>query len=110
MGKKIRFGNQVLPMPARKFLALAFPGRPAKASGMKPAILYVDDDSAMLEIFATYCRDQGCEVVAVASGQQAMSQANAQRFSLAAFDIHLARENGMELLSRFKPGFPPCPS
>ena len=76
---------------------------------MKPAILYVDDDSAMLEIFATYFRDQGYEVVTVVSGEQAMSLADAHRFSLAVFDIHLARENGMELLSHFKTRFPALP-
>jgi len=76
---------------------------------MKPAILYVDDDPCMLEIFATYFRDQGYEVVPVVSGEQAMSQAAVQPFSLAVFDINLAEENGMELLSHFKTKFPALP-
>ena len=76
---------------------------------MKPAILYVDDDSSMLEIFAVYFRDQGYEVVTTGSGDQAMRLADAGRFSLAVFDIHLAGENGMELLSYFKTNFPNLP-
>ena len=76
---------------------------------MKPSILYVDDDASMLEIFATYFRDQGYEVVTAASGDQALRLADAERFSLAVLDIHLAGESGMELLSYFKTNFPSVP-
>ena len=76
---------------------------------MKPSILYVDDDASMLEIFATYFRDQGYEVVTAASGDQALRLADAERFSLAVLDIHLAGENGLELLSYFKTNFPSVP-
>ena len=80
-----------------------------KPCSMKPAILYVDDDLSMLEIFATYFRDQGYEVVTTTSGDQALRLADAGRFSLAVFDIHLAGENGLELLSYFKTNFPKLP-
>ena len=76
---------------------------------MKPSILFVDDDPSMLEIFAVYFRDQGYEVVTTASGDQAMRLADEGRFSVAVFDIHLAGENGMELLSYFKTKFPKLP-
>lgn len=76
---------------------------------MKPAILYVDDDVAMLEMFALYFRDQGYTVATAGSGAQAMKAADAERFDLAVFDINLAGENGLQLLSYFKTNHPGLP-
>lgn len=76
---------------------------------MKPAILYVDDDVAMLEMVALYFRDQGYAVATAGSGAQAMKVADAERFDLALFDINLAGENGLQLLSYFKTNHPKLP-
>ncbi|MFO1488082.1 MAG: response regulator [Verrucomicrobiota bacterium] len=76
---------------------------------MKPTILFVDDDPAMLEIFTVYFRDQGYEVATAQSGTEGRRLAEAKRFDLAVFDIHFANENGMELLTFFKTRFPSLP-
>ena len=76
---------------------------------MKPTILYVDDDPSMLEVFAAYFREQGYEVTTTESGSKAMQLADANKYTLAVFDIHLAGENGMELLSFFKTNHPTLP-
>lgn len=92
-----------------EFPALAFAGWHDKAFGMKAVILYVDDDAAMLEMFAVYFREQGYAVTMAESGERAMQAAAAGRFDLAIFDINLAGENGLELLSYFKTNHPQLP-
>jgi DNA-binding NtrC family response regulator len=76
---------------------------------VKPSILFVDDDPSMLTIVSIYFGDQGYEVATAASGAEAMRVAENRRLDLAIFDIHLANENGMDLLSRFKLIFPALP-
>ena len=63
----------------------------------------------MLEIVSVYFGDQGYEVATAVSGAEAMRVAEKRRLDLAILDIHLANENGMDLLSRFKSIFPALP-
>jgi len=76
---------------------------------MKPRILFVDDEAATLEMLTIYFRDRGCEVATAATGTQAMQIADETALDLAVFDINLAGENGLELLSFFKTNFPKLP-
>jgi DNA-binding response OmpR family regulator len=76
---------------------------------MKPRILFVDDETSMLEILALFFRDKGYEVATAETGLEAMRLADEGRFDLAIFDINLAGENGLQLLSYFKSSFPGLP-
>ena len=91
------------------FARLHFQGGLIIALGMKPRILFVDDEAATLEALALYFRDRGCEVATAGTGSQAMKLADEATFDLAVFDINLAGENGMELLGVFKTNFPELP-
>jgi DNA-binding NtrC family response regulator len=76
---------------------------------MKPRILFVDDETSMLEILSLFFRDKGYEVVTAETGLEAMRLADEGRFDLAVFDINMAGENGLQLLSYFKSSFPGLP-
>jgi len=76
---------------------------------MKPRILFVDDESSMLEILSFYFRDKGYEVAATETGKEAMALAEGGRFDLAIFDVNLDGESGLQLLSVFKSNFPKLP-
>jgi len=76
---------------------------------MKPRILFVDDEASMLAILSLFFRDQGYEVVTAETGKEAMRLANEGGFELAVFDINLAGENGLQLLSFFRSSFPGLP-
>ena len=76
---------------------------------MKPRILFVDDEAAILELLSTFFRDKGYEVTTAATAQEAMALADQGLFDLTILDINLAGENGLELLGYFRTNFPKLP-
>jgi DNA-binding response OmpR family regulator len=76
---------------------------------MKPRVLFVDDDERMLELLCAYFEGKGFEVARAANAFEAMRQADENRFHLALLDIHLAEENGLQLLGYFRTNFPALP-
>ena len=63
----------------------------------------------MCELLSGYFRDKGYEVATATAGRAAIDLADKQRFDLAVFDIHIAGENGLELLGYFKSHYPELP-
>jgi DNA-binding response OmpR family regulator len=76
---------------------------------MKPRILFVDDEAAMLGMLSTFFREKGYEVAVASTAQQAMAMADQGQHDLTILDINLAGENGLELLRFFRANFPKLP-
>ena len=60
-------------------------------------------------LFSDYFRQNGCEVATAATGREALELAKQAQFDVAVFDIRIAGENGLEVLSHFKNCFPKLP-
>lgn len=76
---------------------------------MKPRVLCLDDEAPMRELLSDFLRGKGCDVATAATGQRAFELAGGKRFDLALFDIRIAGENGLELLTVFRTSFPNLP-
>jgi len=76
---------------------------------MKPRVLFLDDEEPMRALFSDYFRQKGCEVATAATGREALELAKHAEFDVAIFDIRIAGENGLEVLSHFKNCFPKLP-
>jgi two-component system response regulator RegA len=76
---------------------------------MPARILFVDDETPMLQLLSEFFRQKGCLVKTAASGRQAMLLAEMETFDFAVLDINIAGENGLQLLSYFKQYFPTLP-
>jgi CheY-like chemotaxis protein len=100
-------GRQLCRKP-RILVALVFPAVVIPFP-MKPRILFVDDETSMLEILSLYFHDKGYDVATAETGLEAMRLADEGRFDLAVFDINMAGENGLQLLSYFKKDYPDLP-
>ena len=63
-------------------------------------ILVVEDSNVMRGLIASILEDiQGCEVVEVSGGFEALKQLPRRRFDLIITDINMADINGLELIS-----------
>ena len=76
---------------------------------MSARVLFLDDEEPMCELLSGYFREKGFGVATATTGRRAVELASQQRFDLAVFDIHVANENGLELLSYFRTNFPNVP-
>src|SRR5437899_4490554 len=63
-------------------------------------ILVVDDEPLIRETLTEYLSQEGFEVTACASGEQALALAAARRFDVALCDVQLPGMDGIELLDR----------
>jgi DNA-binding NtrC family response regulator len=63
-------------------------------------ILVVDDEPLIRDTLTEYLSQEGFEVTACASGEQALAVASAQRFDVALCDVQLPGMDGIELLDR----------
>jgi DNA-binding NtrC family response regulator len=63
-------------------------------------ILVVDDEPLIRETLTEYLGQEGFEVTACASGEQALALAAARRFDVALCDVQLPGMDGIELLDR----------
>jgi DNA-binding NtrC family response regulator len=66
------------------------------------AILIVDDEFAMRDSLSSWFRDDGHEVVAAESGEQALRCLQERSFDVALVDIRMPGMDGMELLERIQ--------
>jgi DNA-binding NtrC family response regulator len=63
-------------------------------------ILIVDDEPLIRETLTEYLNQEGFEVTACGSGEQALSLASARRFDVALCDVQLPGIDGIEVLDR----------
>ena len=76
---------------------------------MPARILFVDDETPMLQLLSEFFHQKGCGVRTATTGHQAMKLADTEPFDIAVLDINIAGENGLQLLSYFKRNFPQLP-
>lgn len=67
---------------------------------MSYQILLVEDDADLRETMLDVLTDQGYQVMAVASGQQAVQEASHRNFDLVITDIRMEGMDGLEALER----------
>ncbi|MBI5210818.1 MAG: response regulator [Elusimicrobia bacterium] len=67
-----------------------------------PRVLVIDDDKNQRYMLQFSLQSNGYEVVAVASGQEALDQAGASKFDAAVCDIMMPGMNGVETLEKLK--------
>jgi signal transduction histidine kinase len=72
-------------------------------------VLLVDDDDSVREVCAAMLEDIGCEVTAVASGEEALQALSRAKFTIMLTDIAMPLMTGVELARRAReilPGMP----
>lgn len=84
------------PAPERHTLPTAQP------SGERPLVLIVDDDVEVIYILEKYLRDDGYEIVAAQSGDEAIEKARALRPFAMTLDIMLPGRDGWEVIQTLK--------
>jgi two-component system chemotaxis response regulator CheY len=68
---------------------------------MASRILIVEDYADIREMYATFLRENGFEVIEAADGLQAIAQ-SAAAFDLAVVDLSLPQLSGIEVIRRFR--------
>jgi DNA-binding NtrC family response regulator len=80
--------------------------RKPKTENRKPdtdaAILVVDDEVLIRETLVEYLDQEGFDVSASSSGEEALEQASEKRFDIVLCDVHLPGLDGLELLDRLQ--------
>ena len=76
---------------------------------MRPRLLVLDDEETICQILSAYFEEKGYDVAATGVAAEAMAMADLEKFDLGIFDINLAGENGLEMLSYFKSNYPSLP-
>jgi diguanylate cyclase (GGDEF)-like protein len=71
-------------------------------------ILVVEDGTAGRQFFAKALKSQGYQVIAAASGPEALGRLEGEDFPLALLDLGLLGPAGLDLLSRIKAQCPDC--
>jgi len=72
-------------------------------------LLIIDDEDHIRKLYKDYFTREGHQVVAVASGHEALEAAAGQKFDLAILDIELEETSGLEVLKDFKERHPELP-
>lgn len=65
-------------------------------------VLLLEDDANIVELLRIHLHDLGCEVMAVANGQDGLTTAMEQPFDLIILDIMLPGMNGMDICRRIR--------
>lgn len=65
-------------------------------------VLLLEDDANIVELLRIHLHDLGCEVMAVANGQDGLTTAMEQPFDLIILDIMLPGMNGMDVCRRIR--------
>jgi signal transduction histidine kinase/DNA-binding response OmpR family regulator len=89
-------GTVVLSRPAPQAAA------PAAASPGRPTVLVVDDDPAVRELLDRYLTGEGFQVVAVASGEEAVRAAHEVQPRAITLDVLMPGQDGWSVLSALK--------
>lgn len=69
---------------------------------MRPQVLIVDDEEHIRALCSEVIAGEGCDVVAVASGEEALEVAATQEFDAILTDIMMDRMDGLEALRQLK--------
>lgn len=75
---------------------------------MKPAVLFVDDEPAVLRAFQELFYEEPVEVVSVSSVTEALNVLKSREIAVLVTDYVLPSFNGLELLELAKHSFPDC--
>lgn len=75
---------------------------------MKPAVLFVDDEPAVLRAFQELFYEEPVEVVSVSSGAEALNVLESREIAVIVTDYLMPSCNGLELLEQAKHLFPDC--
>jgi CheY-like chemotaxis protein len=92
----------VKPIERSALLAALERHVPAAPGGRRARVLAVDDDPAALSVVEAALRDQDCEVVLAASGQQALKAARDGPIDLVICDLMMPDLDGFEVIARLK--------
>jgi DNA-binding response OmpR family regulator len=65
-------------------------------------VLLLEDDANIVELLSIHLHDLGCEVVAVANGQEGLTAVLEQSFDLVILDLMLPGMNGMDVCRRIR--------
>jgi DNA-binding NtrC family response regulator len=80
--------------------------RKPKTENRKPgaaaAVLVVDDELLIRETLVEYLSQEGFDVTACSSGEEALERAGERRYDIALCDVHLPGLDGLELLDRLQ--------
>ena len=76
---------------------------------MSAHILFVDDEAPIRETLSLYFKAKGIDVSTAETGDEAVRMIEETPFNLAILDVKLGRENGLDLLDRFKAAHPSLP-
>ena len=74
-----------------------------------PTVLVVDDEPDQLGLITTFLNREGCIVIAVASGEHALSLPPDLPVDLMILDLLLPGVDGWQLAAELKTRFPGCP-
>lgn len=81
----------------------------ANTAAMVPHILFVDDEAPIRELLSISFRKKGWNVTTAVTTADARAMAAKFPFTLAILDVHLAGDNGLELLDFLKTNYPNMP-
>jgi DNA-binding NtrC family response regulator len=87
---------------ARSRRAAPASARPGGADSRGAAILVVDDEELIRDTLAEYLAQEGFDVTASASGEEALARARQRRFDVVLCDVQLPGLDGLELLQRLQ--------
>jgi two-component system, NtrC family, response regulator HydG len=76
---------------------------------MRPHLLVLDDEEGMCRLLSAFFERKGYDVTTAAAAAEAMQIADSAAIDVCVFDLNLAGESGLELLSYFKSNFPDLP-
>jgi len=71
---------------------------PSKPERVKPLVLIVDDDLASRELLASYLEPEGCAIVMVSSGTEAVEEARRSLPDLIVTDVLMPGPGGLQTL------------
>ncbi|SHJ35652.1 PAS domain S-box-containing protein [Malonomonas rubra DSM 5091] len=76
---------------------------------MSPQVLVVDDETTSRNIFSSFLKKDGCQVINASTFDEALAFIDEHSFDLILSDILLDGKNGIELLEYVKKAQPSCP-
>ena len=76
---------------------------------MRPHLLVLDDEEGMCRLLSAFFERKGYDVTTAAAAAEAMQISDSAAIDVCVFDLNLAGESGLELLSYFKSNFPDLP-